>query len=73
MDVGGFKFKRIKHSFPAIANDKSEGLGNRIKLDYSIVFNNVAEHIQPIARYVTSAEVAVFDAITNEVRKHADW
>jgi hypothetical protein len=69
MDVGGFKFERIKHSFPSISNDNSEGLGNRLKLDYSIVFNNVPEHMQPVARYVTSAGVTVYDAITNGVRR----
>jgi hypothetical protein len=63
----------MTYSFPSIATNQTDGAGNRFRLDYDVVFNNVPENVNPAGSYFISAGLAVYDSGSDEVRDQSDY
>ena len=67
MDTGGLKMERMRYEFVSLASNEADGAGNRVKLDYDVVFNNVMQNIDKSEKYYITTGVTVTDGETDEV------
>ena len=72
VDVGGRKLDRMLYEIASAASSEADGAGNRIKLDYDVVFNNIMNNVKNSEQYFVTAGVAVYDATSDEVSKQSE-
>ena len=69
VDVGGRKMDRMLYKIASASSSEADGAGNRIKLDYNVVFNNIMSNVKNSEQYFVTAGVAIYDATSDEVGK----
>ena len=64
--------ERMKYDFNFLNSNQSDGIGNRISLDYDVIFSNIQNNIYENGKYYVSSGVAVYNSKEEvaKLRKH---
>ena len=53
--------ERVKYEFDYVNSNQTDGVGNRINLDYDVIFSNIQNNIYEGGKYYVSSGVAVYN------------
>ena len=53
--------ERVKHNFQFVNTNQSDGVGNRIKVDFHMVFSNIMNNVLSSENLFLSSGVAFYD------------
>ena len=57
-----FQYERVRYDFNYVNSNQSDGVGNRINIDYDVIFSNIQNNIYEDGKYYVSSGVAVYNS-----------